>query len=228
MKRCGPVIAILLATMPMAHGLTEASLEAGKPGIYGATVRNVTVTLSVSTKNEDTHHADISVLENGVAVFQAGEHDLHSLYWGPHLRVVEMDGSNNTPEIFKAVYTGGAHCCVDVEIFTKSNDGWKAIEMGQYDGGPEGLYPVDLDGDGIAEIKTYDNRFLYAFASYAGSSAPRQIISIDGGAYEDVSAQERFRWVIQDGPVAGSRRTTQFVAGKLCRNACIAGRGRSA
>jgi len=187
----------ILMTGPIAYAETEASLQAGDTGTYAATVRNVTVKMVMSDENNGMRAADISVLEDGIMVYQTREDALFSIIYGPHLRIVEMNSANDTPEIFKAVYTGGAHCCVDIEVLSKTANGWKAIEMGQYDGDPEGLYPRDLDGDGVAEIFTYDNRFLYEFASYAGSSAPRQIISADGGTYRDVSADGRFEWTIR-------------------------------
>ena len=73
-------------------------------------------------------------------------------------------------------YTGGAHCCSDTSVVT-SQDGssWKTIDVGEFDGGP--LLATDLDGDGRYEFETRDNAFLYAFACYACSEAPLELLT---------------------------------------------------
>jgi len=55
------------------------------------------------------------------------------------------------------------------------------------------MLAVDLDKDGTYEFETRDNAFLYAFACYACSQAPLQLLAIEDGKIKDVSAAERFR-----------------------------------
>ncbi|MEM9999506.1 MAG: hypothetical protein AAF940_01380 [Pseudomonadota bacterium] len=180
-----------------AFALTEATLQASTEGIYAATVRNVTVTLAMSAPDDGIRDATITIEEDGAPVFQTERGDLFSLFFGPMVRVVEMDPRNAVPEIFISTYSGGAHCCNEVQIITKDAGIWREVSVGAFDGDPEALYPRDLNGDGMAEIKTYDNRFLYTFASYAGSSAPIRILGLKDGQIADLTTQEDFKWEVQ-------------------------------
>lgn len=79
------------------------------------------------------------------------------------------------PVIMFQTYYGGAHCCSEVTMINLGNEVIKAEKLGIFDGGF--LEPEDGDGDGIFEIITYDNRFLYSFDSYAFSYSPSIIFS---------------------------------------------------
>lgn len=198
---------------------TEVTLQAGAEGAYSASVRGITLLLEMTPETDGVRAAKFQILENGAPVFQGSREDLFSLFYGPHFRFVEMDEANRTPEIFISTYSGGAHCCNEISILTKTAEGWRAVDAGAFDGDPEGLYPRDVDGDGIAEIVTYDNRFLYEFASYAGSFAPRQILALRGAVMVDVSKREAFQREIQSGiermgemPEAGEPRNSWLAA----------------
>lgn len=109
------------------------------------------------------------------------------------VQIAEMDPGNSHPEVVVSFYSGGAHCCSDTSVATASADGssWRVIEVGEFDGGP--LLASDLDGDGRYEFVTRDNAFLYAFACYACSEAPLQVIAIDDGAVKNVTTEPRFQ-----------------------------------
>ncbi len=51
--------------------------------------------------------------------------------------IAEMDPSNPYPEVVFSTFSGGAHCCFNVLIATSTPDGksWKAMNVGDYDGG---------------------------------------------------------------------------------------------
>ena len=68
---------------------------------------------------------------------------------------------------------------------------WTTVDVGEFDGSP--LLAVDLDGDGRYEFATNDNAFLYAFACYACSVAPLQVIGIENGAVKNMTREPRFR-----------------------------------
>jgi len=105
--------------------------------------------------------------------------------------IVEMDASNGAPEVVLEAYTGGAHCCVEARIATRTATGWVEVPGGARDG--DGSKLADLDGDGTAEIVSPDNDFLYAFGCYACSVAPLKIEALSGDALVDVSFEPRFR-----------------------------------
>jgi hypothetical protein len=109
------------------------------------------------------------------------------------VQIAELDGSNPYPEIVVSFYTGGAHCCSDTSVVTASPDGsnWTIVALGEFDGEP--LLATDVNGDGRYEFMIRDNAFLYAFACYACSEAPLNLLAIDNGRVKDVTREERFK-----------------------------------
>jgi hypothetical protein len=109
------------------------------------------------------------------------------------IQIAELDPTNSYPEVVVSFFTGGAHCCSVTSVVTSNADGsaWTTLDVGEFDGGP--MLAVDLDGDGTFEFETRDNAFLYAFACYACSEAPLQLLAIEDGAIKDVSAAPRFK-----------------------------------
>ena len=137
-------------------------------------------------------------------------------------QIVEMDPTNPHPEVLFSTYSGGAHCCNIRRIVASAQDGksWHLIEGGAIDGDISGAR--DADFDGTFEIVHRDNRFLYTFASYAGSTAPLQIFALKGRELVDVSFEERFRYLHEQtlrdmetdaGNVAGMHERNGFLAG---------------
>jgi hypothetical protein len=109
------------------------------------------------------------------------------------IQIAELDPSNAFPEVVVSFFTGGAHCCSATSVVASNADGseWSIVDVGQFDGGP--LLAIDLDGDGTYEFETRDNNFLYAFACYACSEAPMQVLALKDGRIENVSTDPRFR-----------------------------------
>lgn len=104
-------------------------------------------------------------------------------------------------------YTGGMHCCQRLRVVTPAGDALKVAELGGYDGAEIG-WPKDVNGDGIRDFVVTDDRFLYAFESYAASVAPPKVLNVIDGAVRDVSDQPRFARVFEQ-------------AGASARKACI-------
>ena len=103
--------------------------------------------------------------------------------------------AKNGPVVaFLQTYTGGMHCCQQLRVIVRSADGLKVVELGGYDGAEFG-WPKDIDGDGIRDFVVSDDRFLYAFESYAASVAPPKVLNVIDGAVRDVSAEPRFAQV---------------------------------
>jgi hypothetical protein len=90
-------------------------------------------------------------------------------------------------------YTGGMHCCDHVQIAAPSPGRFELVDLGAYDGDRLAERPSDVDGDGVLDFVVSDDRFLYAFSSYAESVAPTQFLNIVGGKAVDVSARPGFR-----------------------------------
>jgi len=104
--------------------------------------------------------------------------------------IAEIDPDNAYPEVYFSSYSGGAHCCNSVAVATEVNGAWVGVPIGEFDG--DGDFLEDADGDGLAEIVTVDNRFLYAFDCYACSAAPLTMTTIREGKIYDISTDPRF------------------------------------
>jgi hypothetical protein len=104
---------------------------------------------------------------------------------------------NKAGELFLLVetYTGGAHCCDHVQAAIPTSTGFEVVDLGTYDGDRLGRLPSDIDGDGRVDFLVRDDRFLYAFASYAESLSPPAILNVSGGEALDVSGRPSFRRV---------------------------------
>ena len=95
-------------------------------------------------------------------------------------------------------FTGGAHCCNQMQAAIIGPRGIRVVEIGTFDGGPDDAFPRDLDGDGVVDFVQRDNSFLYTFASYAGSFAPPQILNIVGNRIVDVSTRPGFHRLFRE------------------------------
>jgi hypothetical protein len=97
---------------------------------------------------------------------------------------------------FFQTYTGGMHCCQAMRAVVRDENGLKVVDLGLYDGSQIG-WPKDLDGDGTLDFVVTDDRFFYAFESYAGSTAPPLVLNVIDGRKVDVSADPRYRKVFE-------------------------------
>ena len=95
--------------------------------------------------------------------------------------------------VYLQSFTGGAHCCNDLQVAAIGPRGIRIVQLGTFDGGPTDDFPRDLDGDGNVDFVQQDDSFLYTFSSYAGSIAPPKIFNIAGGHVNDVSTRPGFR-----------------------------------
>lgn len=100
--------------------------------------------------------------------------------------VGDFDRQAPGPEVLVGAYSGGAHCCMAVQVIERAGGGWRSVDLGSWDGGAVAA-PVDYDKDGIPEIERGDDRFLYAFEPYAGSVAPPRFLNVRDGKMVDVS-----------------------------------------
>lgn len=98
----------------------------------------------------------------------------------------DLDG-DRTAEVIVDTFSGGAHCCTNFTIYSWKNGKFVRTETGLLDG--NGGSFQDLDRNGKVEFVTYDNAFLYAFSSYAGSSPPTKILALQQGKLRDVTRQ---------------------------------------
>jgi len=107
------------------------------------------------------------------------------------LQNLDPDG---VPEVVFHRYTGGAHCCSIYTIYSAQGDRLHRTLTYPLDAAGAGGFE-DLDGDGYSEFLSSDQRFLYAFGSYASSWPPNIFLTFRHGSLIDTTRQfpERLR-----------------------------------
>jgi S1-C subfamily serine protease len=113
-------------------------------------------------------------------------------YYPLNVGIVRLDRETSQPQIVLDYFTGGAHCCTVTKIVTLDRSGiWRVVSGGTLDGG--GYRIADLTGDGVSDLVSVDNAFLYAFDCYVCSAAPIKISRLVGQQIENVTNQPRYQ-----------------------------------
>lgn len=99
--------------------------------------------------------------------------------------VQDLDG-NKEPEVIADFFTGGAHCCLYSLIYRYDSKSQQYKQI-RHEWGNAGYQLKDVDKDGIPEFNSRDDRFAYAFSSYAASGYPLQIWQYRQGKMVDVT-----------------------------------------
>lgn len=174
----------------------SAKVKLDKPGVVSFAALEVTVTREPTAQGWTAH---VTAQKAGKQVldvrhtFAEGEPDYAS-----SIMIAEVDGGNDTPEIFIDAYSGGAHCCTRTVVLDATGPTeWTTVDLGNRDG--EGVDLEDVDEDGEAELILPDNSFLYTFDCYACSMQPIRISKIGKATISEVSGDPKFRRrLIQD------------------------------
>lgn len=111
---------------------------------------------------------------------------VESFAGGP-LFVKDLEG-NGQPAVVLDLYTGGAHCCSVVQVFSY-DPAVMTYRLTEHDFGDPGARLTDVDGNGSLQFESADDRFAYEFTSFAYSGLPRQIWRFQNGRFLDVTRQ---------------------------------------
>lgn len=191
--------------------VVEAAAPTGKSVAFGELVNwsaelapgdstylagDLKITMSAAELPEDGAAPKLTVEAYGLAPREIVGSEGRSPASGSFL-VGQLDPSTPEPEIIFTSFSGGAHCCTQVTVLQRDGDTWRSIELGQWDGDPIGEWPKDINGDATPDLVVKDERFLYAFASYAASFAPPLIINVNGGKASNVSADASYNSVFE-------------------------------
>lgn len=109
------------------------------------------------------------------------------------VQIVDLDPTNVYPEVLLSAFTGGAHCCNQVQVLTRlrGEAAWRIVALEPFNGGPApARSPL---GGTVPLVVSADDRFLYAFACYACGRAPTRLWQLSGDRFVDVSHQPRYR-----------------------------------
>lgn len=103
------------------------------------------------------------------------------------LQVQSLD-ANEEPEVRLDFFSGGAHCCTWSQIYyyDSATSQYQVIE---HFWGNVGYLLRDINGNGLPEFESNDDRFAYRFSSYASSRYPLQIWHYRDGEMVNVTRQ---------------------------------------
>jgi hypothetical protein len=164
--------------------------EPGKPANLSSGSLSVTVQMNGTVDQPGS--TIVTGTENDAQVFRF-ETNTDFAAFGAGAGLMKLDPDSEAPQLVFTRYSGGAHCCMQTWFVTKAKGaaGWSLIDGGILDGSGYGY--EDKDGDGAMEIVSRDNRFLYAFGSYAGSFALTRVSQLRGSKLSDVTLDAQWR-----------------------------------
>jgi S1-C subfamily serine protease len=169
----------------------------------------------------------------GIVIVRSGGRDVARMRFddqGPYnptaAHIARLDGSSPFPQVVVTHFTGGAHCCTDMTVLTFVDGRWQTVDVGEFDS--DGPRIEDLNGDGAAELVGKDDRFDYAFGSYAASYAPPKVLRLAGARIVDASHNPEFRRPILQMLLANQGLATPdewrdngFLGGWVAHNALV-------
>ena len=184
---CGSPAVAQVLKMDYQNNLMSGSLQSGAVDVSAQQKRRI---------NEDGSNVLQPVAVVRVSGIEVGRL-VGAEKWGSWpdavVQIAEMDRENPYPEVLLSSFTGGMHCCKQIQVLTSDRSGkiWHEVTLGPFDGGPSPA--KDQLGNGRFLIVDVDNRFLYRFAPYAFSWAPARIWQLQGDDFVDVSDRPEFK-----------------------------------
>ncbi len=157
---------------------------------------DLTAAFSFTGTSPEIHHQTLTITRAGTVVYR---HAVTAKLCGtlcapqsfdarhPSVRVVNLDAAT-TPQVVLSLFSGGAHCCSIVEVFSYDAAQHRVV-MSQRNFGDPGAELADLSPSGRYEFVTADDRFAYAFTDFAASGLPIQIMAFHNGHFVDVTRQ---------------------------------------
>jgi hypothetical protein len=195
MRRMMLLAAVMLASaaaaLPASPQVTDIDLSK-HPG--GQTVRRdgATVTMRPRAAGQGLVKAVSTIRVPGYPPIAVSEDVAAEANVPRSVGIGRLARTDRAPSVLLVGYTGGAHCCVTLKAVVPRGGRLRAVKFPDFDGALD-RFPEDVDGDGVVDVLIPDNRFLYAFGSYAGSMAPPQFFNIVGTRIVEVSDRAGFR-----------------------------------
>lgn len=109
----------------------------------------------------------LTITRPGVRPFAYQAQDVLSPHQPLHFAIGKLNRGEGAAVLLDQD-TGGAHCCRHLVAITPARSGWRVVDLGSWDGTPPDFLR-DLSGDGRGDLVLRDDRFNYAFTSYAAS-----------------------------------------------------------
>lgn len=159
------------AAVPVSRFFTDAEYEMADERVVGRHAIRVWRNAAAAV--------DLQSFDRIVTIAQAGEPLIQVEFFD---RLDPLTGSDITgdgvPEAVFHTYSGGAHCCFSTLVYSLGPETEKLLETqaSNCDGNFR-----DLDGDGIQEFVTCDDRFAYTYCPYAASPVVTAVLAYDAG-----------------------------------------------
>ncbi len=147
----------------------------------------------VEQKQEGFWFATLKKGEKVLASFEeGGEQD----YW-TNFGLANFLGGDSKQLIVEQ-YSGGAHCCYSYWVYDLSATARPVFASGKYGTG-NSLVPLDVDGDGLFELRHSVMTFDYFHTSHASSVFPEALFAYDKRSGEYRPANRRFQdYILRD------------------------------
>jgi hypothetical protein len=101
------------------------------------------------------------------------------------VQVVDLEATGD-PDVVLDLYSGGAHCCTVLQIFSYDPGTMTYVKTERVFGDPDAKV-VDLAHDGRFEFLTADDSFAYRFTDFAASGLPIEIFTFASRRFTDVT-----------------------------------------
>src|SRR3984885_14611862 len=181
------LIALVAASGLIAAPAALAKTETAHAG-------NVTATFTFQGKFPNYHDQQLRITQGGMVFYNEPVTStfcgndcapLSAISGKSAVALVDLE-HNDQPDVVLDLYSGGAHCCTIVQVFSLDPGTMTYVETETNFGDP-GARIVDLRHNGRYEFLTADDAFAYEFTDYAGSGLPIQILRFTGGGFVDVT-----------------------------------------
>lgn len=183
LTRSWGVLACALAGL-FAPAAAQAATQTAHAG-------NVTATYSFQGSFPNYSHQILKITRAGKLTYSAPvTSPLCGTLCGPagsgrsvHALDLEHNGS---PDVVLDLFSGGAHCCTIEQVFHYNASTGRYIKS-ERNFSDYGARIVDLRRNGRYEFLSGDDRFAYAFTSFAASGLPVQILTFSAGHFHNAT-----------------------------------------
>lgn len=177
------VTAVCLIVAPVALATTQT-----------ASSGSVSVTFAFQGKVPKFHGLHLTISRGGATVYSQPvvAKFCGKLCWPglgvsrrSSVQVVDLEGTGD-PDVVLDLYSGGAHCCTVVQIFSFDSTSGTYVKTERVFGDPDAKV-VDLGHDGHFEFLTADDWFAYEFTDFAASGLPIEVLTFANRHFTDVT-----------------------------------------
>ena len=191
MTRPRPVMTRVVAGVATLGMIALAAPAAASARVATARLGQVSATLTFTGTTVTAASVHLKITDGGRTVFDRAVDRSRCRGCVPDdlsprstpVRVIDLEGTGR-PDVVLGLFSGGAHCCYTDQVY-RVDPSTRKVSMSSHDFLDAGAFVQGVDG--AFRFLSADERFAYAFASFASSGAPIQIWKFAGGRFTDVT-----------------------------------------